>query len=293
MPHKDAPDFTTRLAEFRRQIDAIDDRLIALFIERIGVICQVGEMKRAANPGQCPLRPGREADMVRRVISKFQGTAFSPAAAAAMWRLLIGASTSVEGALKLSVYAPEGDDALYWLGREYFGPFIPSAKQALAKRVIGDVMDGKASIGILPLPRGSDTEHWWELLLQSGKDAPKIFAHIPFVYCGKPAANAPAGLAIARIHPEPTAKDVSLLVLETEHNISQNKLQSALAAESLDAAWISITPASSSSRRHLIEVKGFVSSEDTAVKKALSALGESIQQITVLGAYAVPETVTI
>ncbi len=58
----------TELAAFRRQIDEIDDKIIDLLIERTGIVGRVGELKRKAAPGRCPIRPGREAEMLRRIM---------------------------------------------------------------------------------------------------------------------------------------------------------------------------------------------------------------------------------
>src|SRR5690606_4523874 len=104
----DAPELTG----FRKEIDAIDDEIIRLLIKRTSVVSNVGEFKRKHHPGQCPIRPGREARMLRRVMEKIAPSPFSPAAVAAMWRLLISGSTCVEYPLQVSVFTPEQDDEL-------------------------------------------------------------------------------------------------------------------------------------------------------------------------------------
>lgn len=271
----------TELAAFRQKIDALDDKIIALLIERIGIVANVGEMKRRTAPGQCPIRAGREADMVRRIMGKFEGSLFPPAAAAAMWRILIGASTSVESPLSLSICVAERDETLYWLAREYFGPTLPVTRQPHVKRVVGDVMDGKTSIGIVPmLTADSD---WWTSLMPEGDNVPKIFACLPFVGDG-----APVALAIACIRPESTRDDVSLLALDTDGNLSQNRLQAVFAQTRLQAKWISITTPSAATRRHLVEIKGFITASDDTMAPLIAELGASLQKISFLGAYASP-----
>jgi chorismate mutase len=276
------------LAELRQKIDAIDDKIIALLQERIGVVGKVGELKRREHPGECPIRAGREAEMVRRVIEEFRDSPLLPAAAAAMWRTLIGASTSLEGALTLSVYATDTQNDFYWLAREYFGSFIPSSKQPHVKRVIGDVIDGKASVGIVPMLRSSDTSYWWTNLAQGGDAGPKIFAHLPFVYHGAPSRDASSCLAIARVQPEETGDDRSVFVLEADHNVSQGKLQGAFASAKLDANWISVAALSPASRHHLVEIKGFVTAKSESMQQVAATLGNSVMGIHFLGAYATP-----
>jgi len=282
------PDTFPELQEFRKQIDALDDRIIDLLIERIGIVSKVGEMKRKLYPGQCPLRAGREADMVRRIVEKFKGSQFPLGGAAAMWRTLIGASTSIEGPLNISVYTPDNNNDLYWMAREYFSPCVCISKHPQVKRVIGDVIDGKCAVGIVPVIRSSDTAYWWTNLLQQGADAPRIFAHVPFVYNGKPGNNVPAAFAIARINPEPTGDDTTLIVLEADHNVSQNKLQMAFTGAKLDAHWLNVATLTPDRRHHLIELKGFITVSHDKMKAVLSALGASVLATHFLGAYANP-----
>jgi chorismate mutase/prephenate dehydratase len=273
------------LTAFRQEIDALDDKIIELFRERIEIIARVGEWKRATFPGECPIRAGREAEMITRVMKKFEGSKFSPVAAAAMWRILIGSSVSIESPLALSVYTPGQDDMFFWLSREYFGPTLPITRQPHINRVIGDVNDKKASIGIIPTLQGDDTTNWWSSLL--AQDGPKIFARIPFVSDGIP-GRYHAALAIAHIKPEDSGNDVSLIVLDADHNASQNRLQTTFTKENLQPRWISINTPHASMRRHLIELKGFVNLDTPAMKAVLADLGNSVMNIVYLGSYALP-----
>jgi chorismate mutase / prephenate dehydratase len=281
--------FNNELSAFRKQIDDIDDKLIELLIQRIGIVKQVGALKMANEPGKCPIRAGREADMVRRIMKKFEGTAFFPAAAGAIWRTLIGASTSAESQLTISVFAPGQNNDYYWLGREYFGAFNPSIKQPNVKRVIGDVMDGKASVGIIPMPHHTDTEHWWTNLMQPGKDMPRVFAQVPFIYPDSMDKDASIGLAIACIEPEQTADDLTLVVMETDYNVSQHRLQTAFATAKMEARWITIATLTPSSRHHLLEIRGFITPDHSGMKSLLASLGpSSVLQTHYLGSYATP-----
>jgi chorismate mutase/prephenate dehydratase len=285
------PSINTELDGFRRQIDEIDEKIVNLLIERTGVVSSVGKLKDRTTPGQCPIRAGREAAQIRRIIARFENTDFPPAAAAAIWRTIIGASTAVESPLRLSVFTPERDNDLYWLAREYFGPFIPAARQPQVKRVIGDVMDGKAAVGVIPMLHSADTTYWWTNLMEQGSDIPKIFARIPFVLPDTPERNAPSALAIARVTPEPSGNDHSLMVLEADHNVSQHRLQTAFSTARMEATWLNIATLNPSSRHHLIEIKGFVLPDHPVIQSLLAGLGNLIFKVNFLGTYAVPVTV--
>lgn len=276
------------LANFRQQIDTIDDTLVTLLKQRIGIVQQVGEYKRRNFPGICPIRPAREAEMVRRIMSLFEGSAFPPSAAAAMWRTLIGASTSTESALVISVFAPDREEELYWLTREYFGPTITIIRQPHIKRVIGDVMDGKAAVGVVPMLRSDDTTFWWTNLLQDGSDIPKVFARIPFIYSGTPGRNNPSGLAFGRLTPESSGHDNTLIAIEADANLSHSKLQTNMTHAKLEASWINIATLHPSVRHHLVELKGFITPDDDSFKTLLTSLGSSVLKVSFLGSYAVP-----
>ncbi len=285
----DTPENSQKLAKFRAQIDDIDNIIINKLIERIGIVKQVGELKSTTTI-PCPIRSGREAEMVRRIIEEFRPTDFPASAAAAIWRIIIGASTGVESKLSLSVFSDDKENSLYWLAREYFGSNLPITKQPHIKRVIGDVIDDKATVGIVPFLRSADNSNWWTALMQQGENVPKIFAHVPFVYTDVPGKDIPSALAIAKMIPEPSGDDMSLIVIEADANCSQHRLQTAFVSNKLEATWINIANLSPASRHHLIEIKGFITPQDTSFTAFLSTLGNAIFSIHYLGAYARPVT---
>ncbi len=282
---------TNELETYRREIDAFDNQIADLLQARLGVVKKVGEYKQRNASKLCPIRPGREATMLRRIAQTFAGSAFSPAAAAQLWRIIIGTSTALEAKLSISVYAPDNNRDLFWLAREYFGPAAIITRQPHAKRVIGDVMDGTAAVGVIP-PLSADIEsNWWSHLLQAGADNPKIFAHLPFVYHGEDPKNFPSALAFSRVPPEDSGDDVSVFVLQADHNVSQNRLQTEFGNANLSAQWLTIGSLSPSERHHVIELKGFVTPEHEGFKQFLGAMGDSLVQVYFLGSYAVPFTI--
>jgi chorismate mutase len=279
------------LETYRAQIDTLDNDIIKLLKDRLDVVNRVGQLKRDTAPELCPIRSGREAKMLRRIAETFADSSFSPAAAAAIWRIIIGTSTALEAKLSISVFADNTNSDCFWLAREYFGPAATISKQPHIKRVIGDVLDGTAAVGVVPMLSASDDSNWWTNLLQPGTNTPKIFAHLPFVYAGENPKHFPAAIAFARLMPEESGNDVSLYVLEMNHDVSQNRLQTSLAAEKFVANWLGVATLTPDVRHHLIEIKGFVTAENIALKKALGTLGNSLLRTHFLGAYAVPFSV--
>lgn len=284
------PAFELELAELRQKIDEIDEEIIEQLIKRVGIVKQVGELKQRTATTPCPIRSGREAEMLRRIIDRFRPTDFPAAAAASIWRIIIGASTGVESDFVLSIFYDEKETSLYWLAREYFGANTPIIRQPHIKRIIGDIMDGKASVGVVPFLRSDDVSNWWTVLMQTGENSPKIFAHIPFVYTDLPGKETPSALAIARLTPEPSGDDISILVIEADKNVSQSRLQTVFTAANLEVSWINIATINPASRHHLVEIKGFVTTATPEFLSSLAALGRAIFGSYFLGAYATPMT---
>jgi chorismate mutase len=274
------------LQQLRSEIDAVDDEIMALIKKRTGIVSKVGDLKSLEESRKCYIRPGREANMLRRIHDYFKDDAFSAQAACAIWRVIIAASTSVEKQLTLSVYNNGDDATLYWLAREYFGNFSPITRQTTATRVISDVLDGKASVGILPLPSNADTMQWWPSLVQKGKEWPRIFAHIPFMMEGR-SARPVAALAIANIVPEETGDDITYLIVESDDSVSTSRLSTEFSKAGLEAQWINVHSPAPAVRQHLVTAKGFIGQDHPMLEQFTANMGGAVR-VTTLGAYASP-----
>jgi chorismate mutase len=196
----------TELNGLRQRIDALDDQLMALLNERIGVVQQVAKLKAAHWPKACHIRSGREGRMHQRIATAFANSDFPAAAALAIWRQIIGASTHLESPLVIAASSPEQAAQ----AREYFGVVaevksFPTIAEALAAMV------AKRCTILLA------TEH--DLVVAHAM-APKlkIFAALPL--------NAPATLALAEIEPEASDHDVSYYLnnghIETKEGFAPN-----------------------------------------------------------------------
>lgn len=282
------PSNDNTLTELRRAIDAIDDKLFELIKQRTSTVEQVAVYKSANEALQSNIRPGREAEMIRRVYTYFAKEKFSAAAAADIWRSIIAASTSVETQMAISVYATDSQPLYYWLAREYFGPFMPIMKHPTVGRAIGEVLDRKANAVILPLPMAEEQNPWWLSLVENDRPELRIFAILPFVLDGRPGRDPGTALAVGRVTPEPTGKDKTYLCLTTDNNISIHRLQGAVAKIKLDAQWVSIHSSMLEQRRHLLLADGFLTDGDPILNAFRQEAGTSLLSIQSLGSYAVP-----
>ncbi len=292
-------EFHARLAEFRARIDAMDDELIALINDRCDIVAQVGALKRAHLDTRCFIRPAREALMIRRIAAQFEAHAFSSAAAAAIWRLIIAASTSLEQPLRITSYFQPNAQESYWLAREYFGSFSNVVKETVPSRVIGHVMDGKALVGVLPALDAGNEDAWWKLLPRGEVNPrPSIFACLPYAFMEDPLHQPgsplrPAALAVGYVDCEPTGDDVTYIVIESKHELSQSRIHGHFQQFPLPARWLQvIQEPETDSRLHLIELEGFIERTHSALTSLHEQCRDQLHGITVLGAHAKPVLLT-
>jgi chorismate mutase len=201
-----SPSIAAKLAGYRQQIDAIDDQLIALLKQRIGIVAQVGKMKREETPLRNFIRSGREAVMVKRIYEEFRGSDFHPAAAAAMWRQVISASIYHEAPLTLAVTPMHSA-----LAAEYFGGFMPQQHCPDAATALHHAATAAQTVAIIAPQEAA-------LLAQPEYQCLKIFALLPFL---PSAAPQPQGYAVAQLTPEATGEDVSLF-FSNDHIIAKD-----------------------------------------------------------------------
>lgn len=283
----DAASIPPELLQFRQGIDAIDSEIIALLKKRCEIVAQVGEFKRKQGAEGCFIRAGREADMVRHIWKSFSESRFNVVGAASIWRQIIAASTRIESDLRVAVYAPEPQEKLFWLAREYFGSFTTVTKHPNTNRVVGDVVNGKSEVGILPAFHEEHESDWWVILSQQEGNAPKVFAHVPFVV-SKSESRRFSSYAIGHIAPEPTDDDVTLVAIHT-NDISIHKLMSGFPLAGLKASRVQfINDSASGGVHHLLALEGFVAEDSKRLHSAIDKLGESVTKWKWLGAYARP-----
>ncbi len=87
------------LNKIRKEIDKIDDKLLALLQERLGHVNQVAKVKAANQSEFSFIKPDREADMMRSLAAR--GGELPRAFILQMWRLMIAMSLQKEKNFKI------------------------------------------------------------------------------------------------------------------------------------------------------------------------------------------------
>jgi chorismate mutase len=176
------------LADLRREIDRIDEAMHRLLMERGGIIETLIRVKGTSDSGQA-FRPGREADMMRRLAERHEGL-LPLDTAESIWRVIIATFTYVQANYTVHIDISGGDSPMRDSARFHFGFTPPLLSYAGPDRVIAAVAKSAGDLGIIRAEDHVSAGAWWRAL--EPPDAPKIIARLPFIERG----NHPAGLPV-------------------------------------------------------------------------------------------------
>lgn len=272
------------LADLRRRIDELDDALHDVLIERAAVVEGVARLKqRDATP---PLRPGREAQIIRRLLARHRG-AFPKPMLVRLWRELLAGTIAIQVELKLAVHAPENAPELWDLARDHYGSHTTMTGFRSPGEVLGAVRDGRATLGIVPVPSQDDREAWWRLLTGSETPALRIIAKLPFGARGSARGDREA-FVVAAIEPEESGDDRSVFLLESDEELSRARLLTALTNVGLPPAVLAVTDGEAGGGTFLVEFDGWLGSGDARFKDMQAGLGGTALRVLSLGGYARP-----
>jgi len=282
-----APAKVPDLAPLRAELDRLDDALHDTLMRRAEVVKQVGALRVK---GPVPLRPGREAAIIRRLLARHDGglPAFG---IVRIWRELLSTTTAQQHPLVVSVCEAGGDPAYLALAREHFGALTPMRLHRSPAEAMDEVRAGRATVAVLPMPTEDEalSDAWWTALLrpgdpQVGDPQVHVVARLPFWAPRPEGTPTVQGLVVSGAAPDPSGQDRSLLGLDLA-GADRARLSAALAAAGFRAGPVIVRRDSGASApRALAEVDGFVGDDDAR----LPVLREAGCSPTVLGAYAVP-----
>jgi chorismate mutase len=273
------------LEKLRLEIDKIDETIHSAIIRRAELVEQVGAFK--AGKGMPALRPAREAEILRRLISRHQGR-FPKTVLLRIWREMIGAMVAIEAPLIVGVYMPERGSGYLDLARDHYGSYTPTTVFRSPGQVVRAVAEGSATVGVVPMPDREDTEPWWISLMGDAADLPRIIARLPFLGPGPGRGDGIEALAIARLSPDPTGFDRSWLAVETPPDTSRARLRSVLGAAGLEPTLMVATHRADDAWLHLVEISGHLAPDDRRLGRMLAQRETPVVRAIVLGGYPVP-----
>ena len=273
------------LDSLRQEIDAIDSELHAMVRRRADLVDRISAAKP---PGGLALRPGREAQVMRQRLATHQGP-FPSTALYRMWREMMCAFTLMQTPdLKIAICRPV-DQPGYWdLARDHFGCQIPFVANDTPAQVLAAVRANPSTIGVVPTPIESDATPWWPLL--AGRDAtlPNVVARLPFLDMPNARARGISAFVLARMEPEDSGDDRTLISVEATTGLSRNRIAGALAKVGLPAFTSALDQVADGVHHYLVELPGVLADGDERLRELGNALGLKSGRVAAIGAYAVP-----
>ena len=280
------------LEELRQLIDAIDVELHQKIIERVGLIDKVAEVKQNMDGNFHAMRPSREASMLRELEKRHQGQ-MQVGSVIRIWRELINGATALQGPYSVAVCVPEELIGYWDIARNHFGSTVPMTFHTSPSVVLQRVQEIPGAIGLLPLPQMGEEEPWWPALAgeTDTQTVTRVIWRLPFYSLPTGQYKKLGAFAVAKLVPEASGQDMTLLSIETDRDTSQARVLEQLEICNFASQPLAIQEAGEAGRQLLLlELEGFINPDDCRLQSLQAKMGGEFMRIAVLGAY--PKSLT-
>lgn len=191
------------LADIRREIDRIDDDILQLIAARLEIVDRVRAYKlHTAGAKASPIRPGREALILRRLVNRGQVPADL---CFRIWRALISAATLKQAPIRIHGSAAFFASATaQTLLREYFGAaaFADHPGDAVAFQALAQNPGDLAAVAL--------DGPWGKAWLEGHAGGAQVIGVLPFLTT----KATPRLLVFGHAQPEQTGADETLVVTD-------------------------------------------------------------------------------
>ncbi|HET6466542.1 MAG TPA: prephenate dehydratase [Nitrospiria bacterium] len=140
------------IAEFRQQIDKLDEQILNLLNKRAKIVMQIGKLKKV-NLSDLHA-PAREMEIYER-LSRLNKGPFPKEALRAVYREIISASLSLEGPLKVAYLGPKATFT-HLASQRQFGFSASYVPANSIKDVFSEVERGRADYGVVPIENSTE-----------------------------------------------------------------------------------------------------------------------------------------
>ena len=187
------------LDDIRRDIDRIDDAILALLAERALATTRVRARKsRDGSIAASPIRPAREAIILRRLIAK-RSADIHPETVVRLWRGILVSSTLSQAPVRLHLCGASLDERLAL--RDHFGPMAVVQHQNVVA-VLAALKENSGDIAALCA--GAE----WAVEIALRRTGARAIAALPCLGGGA----APSLLIFGLAPMQPSGDDVTLLI---------------------------------------------------------------------------------
>ncbi len=142
------------IQHFRKEIDRIDDEILRLLNERSKSVIEIGKLKKESDSNANLHTPGREAEIVNRLMAQNQGP-FPNEAIRPVYREIMSASLSLEGPQKVAYLGPAATFT-HLACIKKFGASAQYIPVNSIKDVFDEVERGHANFGVVPIENSTE-----------------------------------------------------------------------------------------------------------------------------------------
>lgn len=274
------------LDDIRKKIDALDDQIHDLLMERADLIVDVLAAKKKA--GTQIVQPAREAVMIRRLLKRHHGP-LPEATIVGIWRELVGAVSLVQTGLKVAVSAPDNHSYCWDMARHYFGSVLPMMRMTSPLTAIAALHEQEASFAVVPWPQDGEQNPWWPKVFEMGQEGMRIVCALPYGIVKAGAAHyQDRALVVSRTDYASSGDDHSFIGLELDPSVSRARIMAALKEMGLEVLGINSRLGQAAQTLHFVEVKSFITADDEIMANIAEKFDGLCFRCRSLGGYPVP-----
>jgi len=142
------------IQQYRQSIDRIDDEILKLLNERSKNVVEIGKLKKQSDTEANLHTPGREAEIVDRLMRQNQGP-FPNDAIRTVYREIMSASLSLEGPQTVAYLGPRATFT-HLACIQKFGESAQYVPVNSIKDVFNEVERGRANFGVVPIENSTE-----------------------------------------------------------------------------------------------------------------------------------------
>ncbi len=219
------------LADVRARIDGVDDKLLQNLIDRTGLIEAVHAFKSQVHqPQSNAMRPGRETQMLRRLIAQAEGK-LPPELILRIWRELVGWATQKQSPMNVHICGSHENHALWDCVRAHFGGFAAIERHDTMDSVLEVIAGTPEDVAVLPAGVGK-IETWLGALMSDVAGGAKIAGCLPLI------GKEPEAYLLGTMEVEETGDDRSLIYVVSDPKHSENDVEAAFNEVDLEAVLL-------------------------------------------------------
>ncbi len=276
-----------KLSEIRVEIDAIDNQVHDLLMQRASLVSSVAAAKK--KEGLQIVQPAREAKMMRRLLSRHQGP-LPRSTIIRIWRELVGSVALLQSGFSVIVSEQAGQCTYWDIAKEYFGGTVPMRKEKAHQVILGDVLsDEKESFGVLSWPEAESLSPWWENLLHQDEQDETLSIICALPYGQQKKDSNDRALVISKVSFISSDLDISFIAMEVDPAVSRSRIAELMqeVGLTLHNLYSATSPNNTPNNLYLVEVDGFIDSENENLEKIKNILGDKCLYCNAVGGYPV------